>query len=422
MAKRLQTTPAARERPKPTGLVTTRRGADALAFSLMLIFVTGAITLTLMPVVTQDLQDRFGYSAADIGLMTSVFLGFYGVSGITSGVFAARWGGRLLAVSCGCFVVGSAIFGLSTTFAGFLIGRSIQGIGGGMVVATCSPVMAYALPPERLGRAWGIFGSGWGLGTVLGLFIMPSIDKAGGFRAVFLTTAGLGLVVGIAALSQKAVRILPQHPVGATTLRGLARSLGAVVRNHRVMLLAFTNTAALAIGVGLLQWAPGLLEHIHGTSESFSFYLVAIGLGAAQLFGNPAGAAAAGRWGKYATIMISLVLMTVFAVLVGIVPGVVLAFAMVLLTGFFSMFFFAPMLAYIPEVVAKPEQVGAATGMNTLLGFAGSMVAPWRFGLLLDAGNGSRNAYLWGFVMLAAFGVASTVGMLLFGASRKRTA
>ena len=244
MAKRLQTTPAARERPKPTGLVTTRRGADALAFSLMLIFVTGAITLTLMPVVTQDLQDRFGYSAADIGLMTSVFLGFYGVSGITSGVFAARWGGRLLAVSCGCFVVGSAIFGLSTTFAGFLIGRSIQGIGGGMVVATCSPVMAYALPPERLGRAWGIFGSGWGLGTVLGLFIMPSIDKAGGFRAVFLTTAGLGLVVGIAALSQKAVRILPQHPVGATTLRGLARSLGAVVRNHRVMLLAFTNTAA----------------------------------------------------------------------------------------------------------------------------------------------------------------------------------
>jgi MFS family permease len=101
---------------------------------------------------------------------------------------------------------------------------------------------------------------------------------------------------------------------------------------------------------------------------------------------------------------------------------VVLAFALVLLTGFFSMFFFAPMLAYIPEVVAKPEQVGAATGMNTLLGFVGSMVAPWLFGLLLDAGNGSRNAYLWGFVMLAAFGVASTVGMLLFGASRKRTA
>ena len=401
-------------------MVTTRGGADLLAVSLMLIFVTGAVTLTLMPVVTQDLEARFGFSSADIGLMTTVFMGFYGVSGITSGVFAARWGGRLLAVSCGCFVVGSLIFGLSSTFGGFLIGRSIQGIGGGMVVATCSPVMAHALPPERLGRAWGIFGSGWGLGTVAGLLIMPTIQKAGGFRAVFLVTAGVGLVVGIAALSLRAVRALPQHPEGATTLRGLGRSLGAVAVNRRVMLLAFTNTAGLAIGVGLLQWAPGFLEHIHGTSEAVSFYLVAAGLGAAQLLGNPLGAVAAGRWGRYFVITGSLVVISVATILVGAVPGLILAFTMVLAAGFFTMFFFPPMLAYIPEVVRKPEQVGAATGMNTLLGFAGSMVAPWIFGLLLDAGNGSRSAYLWGFLMLAAFGVAAIIGMLFFGATRKR--
>jgi MFS family permease len=64
--------------------------------------------------------------------------------------------------------------------------------------------------------------------------------------------------------------------------------------------------------------------------------------------------------------------------------------------------------------------VGAATGMNTLLGFVGSMLAPWIFGVLLDAGNSSRRAYLWGFVVLAAFGVVSTVGMLFFRAPKKR--
>ena len=394
-------------------LITTRRGADLLAVSLMLIFITGAVTLSLMPVVTKDLQDQFGYSSADIGLLTSVFMGFYGVSGILSGVFAARWGGSLLAVCCGCFVVGSVVFGLSSSFAGFLIGKSIQGIGGGMVVAICGPVMAAALPPRYLGRAWGIFGSGWGLGSTATLLVMPSLERAGGFRAVFLTTAGLGLVVGIAALSQKAVRALPAQSAATTSLRGLAGSLGAVVVNRRVILLALTNTAALAMGVSLLVWAPSFLRDVHGSGEDVSLYLVA-GLGAAQFASSPLGAAAAGRCGKTLVILGSLTVMVVAMAVEGMVPGMVLAFAMVVIAGFFSMFFFPPLLAYLPEVVRQPQQVGAATGINTLFGFTGSLVAPWIFGLFLDAGHKSRGAYVSGFLMLAAFGVAALVGMAFF--------
>jgi MFS family permease len=399
--------------------VTTRRGADLLAVSLMLIFITGAVTLSLMPVVTKDLQGRFGYSSADIGLLTSVFMGFYGVSGILSGVFAARWGGRLLAVCCGCFVVGSTIFGLSSSFAGFLIGKSIQGVGGGMVVAICGPVMATALPPRYLGRAWGIFGTGWGLGSTATLLVMPSLERAGGFRAVFLATAGLGLVVGIAALSQKAVRALPAQSAATTSLRGLAGSLGAVVVNRRVMLLGFTNTAALAMGVSLLVWAPSFLRDVHGSSEAISLYLVA-GLGAAQFASSPVGAGAAGRWGKTPVIVGSLAVMVAATAVVGVVPGVILAFVMVLLTGFFSMFFFPPMQAYLPEVVLRPEQVGSATGINTLMGFTGSLVAPWVFGLFLDAGHKSHGAYIAGFLMLAAFGVAATIGMAFFRVPGRR--
>jgi len=395
-------------------MVTTRRGADLLAVSLMFIFITGAVTLSLMPVVTNELRTSVGLSDAQIGLLTSIFMGFYGVAGISSGIGAARWGGRLLGVSCGCFVVGSLIFGLSSGMAGFLVGRAIQGIGGGMVIATCSPVMAHALPPERLGRAWGILGSGWGLGSMAALLVMPSIQKAGGYRAVFLTTAGLGLVVGVAALSQKAVRALPSHPVGATTIRGLAASTAAVLGNRQVILLGLTNTAALAVSVGILAWTPSFLQDVHGSGEAISVYLVA-GLGAAQLLGNPLGAAAMARVGKYRVIVGSIAIMLVVTVIVGIVPGVPLAFAMVLLVGLFSMFYFPPMLGYLPEVVEKPEQVGPATGINTIMGFAGSLIAPWIFGLFHDAGGQSRNSYLAGYLMLAAFALAALVGMAFFG-------
>jgi MFS family permease len=402
-------------------MVATRREADVLAVSLMFIFITGAVTLSLMPVVTTELRNVVGLTDAQIGLLTSVFMGFYGVAGISSGIGAARWGGRLLGVSCGCFVVGSLIFGLSSGFAGFLVGRAIQGIGGGMVIATCSPVLAHSLSPERLGRAWGILGSGWGLGSMAALLIMPSIQDWGGYRAVFLTTAALGFLVGVAALSQRAVRALPHHAEGATALRGLASALGASITNRKVLLLGLANTAGLAIGVGILVWTPSFLQDIHRSGESISVYLVA-GLGAAQLLGNPLGALATKRWGNLGVIVLSLIVMVLATAVVGIVPGVPLAFAMVLLVGFFSMFYFPPMLGYIPEVVARPEQVGPATGINSAMGFAGSLIAPWIFGLFLDAGGQSGRSYLAGYLMLAAFGVVAIVGMAFFKGSRKRAA
>jgi MFS family permease len=77
------------------------------------------------------------------------------------------------------------------------------------------------------------------------------------------------------------------------------------------------------------------------------------------------------------------------------------------------------MFAYIPEVVARPEQVGAASGLNTFTGFIGSLVAPWIFDVFLDAGDRSHGPYLAGFLMLAAFGVAAVVGMAIFKAPAK---
>jgi MFS family permease len=114
--------------------------------------------------------------------------------------------------------------------------------------------------------------------------------------------------------------------------------------------------------------------------------------------------------------------MVVVTGLVGVMPGVPLVFVMVLLAGFFSMTYFPPMISYLPEVVAKPWQVGPATGLNTALGFAGSMLFPWFFGLLLDAGESSRDSYIVAYLMLAAFGLAAVLGMVFFRRPRTKSA
>ena len=391
------------------------RGGDALALALMLFYLMSTLTLALMAVVTADLQERFGLSAAQIGLLTSVFMFAYGAVGTPAGMMAARWGGRVLVFSCALFVVGSVVFGLSSSYAGFLVGRILQGLGGGMVLPVSSPIMARYLAPEARTRGWGVFASGKGLGALVGLVLMPGIAVLGGFRAVYLVTAGLALIVGAVAIAQGAVRALPVETAEATSLRAMGRMLGAVALNRNVLLLGLFNAASLAVGTGVLIWTPDFLSAHYGSGADVAAYLTA-GLAVAQVLGAPAGAAVALRWGRMPVIVGAMVAMTVATALVPIVPGRILVFLMVALVGFFSLAYFSPRFAVIPEVVARPEHVGPAAGLINLLGFGLSTFAPWLFGLALDRGRG----YPTGYLVLAAFGAAGAVGSIFFKVSRGR--
>ena len=266
-------------------------------------------------------------------------------------------------------------------------------------------------------RCWGVFGCGWGVGQMATMLVMPTVARVGGFRAVFLTMAVLALLAAAATLSQRTVRALPQYAARCVDVRAMAASLHAAVKNPRLLLLGLTCIAHLAIPVGILVWTPSFLEIRHGASVAVAAYLTA-GLGAAQILGNLAGEAAAGKWSKHKVIVTSLAAMTAAAAAVAIVPGRTAALAVVLIAGFCSFALFPSMIGYIAQVVARPEDIGAATGVHTIVGFVGALVAPWIFGQVLDSGARSSSSYLLGYLILALFGVAAVAGMALFRPGR----
>jgi MFS family permease len=386
-------------------------GGDVLALSLMLFYLMSTLTLALMAVVAGELQRRFALSASQVGLLTSAFMFAYGAAGIPAGSMAMRWGGNVLALSCALFVAGSVVFAVSSSYGGFLVGRILQGLGGGMVLPVSSPVIARHLAPEARNRGWAVFASGKGIGALVSLLLMPSVAALGGFRAVYFTTAGIALAIGAVALAQKPVRELPPAAEGLT-LRDLGRALGSVSINTRVLLLGLFNAASLAVGTGVLIWTPHFLESRYGSTASVAAYLTA-GLAVAQLLGAPSGAALSARWGRMPVIIGAMTAMSVVAALVPVVPGRALIFVMVVLVGFFSLAYFSPRFAMIPEVCGHPSEIGPASGLINLLGFGISTAAPWLFGLALDRGLGYVAAYL----VLAAFGLAGAAGALFFKAS-----
>ncbi|MFH0917391.1 MAG: MFS transporter [bacterium] len=392
--------------------MNTRAGADTLATTLMLSLSLTGLSLSLMPVAADQLQRTFGYSDSQIGLLTSVLMFTIGGVAIPAGLAAARWGGRVLALGLGVFILGSLLFALSASYGWFIAARLVQGLGVGVTVPAGGAVIADSVSAEYRGRAWGIFGTGHGVGVVVALLVMPSIAALGGYRAVFLTTAALGVLVGAAVFAQAPVRMKPSHCVEVLSPRALAMSLATVVANRRVLLLSLFNLAALAVGVSALVWTPAFLRAEFGASLGVSAYLTA-GLGLAQLVGNPLGAVAMGRWGKLAVIFVSLTLMTICVALVPFLPGLWLVFAFVTLAGFLTMTYFPPLFAAIAEVVERPEHVGAATGLIEVFGFTGALLFPWLFGLMLDA-LGEGNGYVAGYLLLAAVAAIATLGAAFF--------
>jgi MFS transporter, NNP family, nitrate/nitrite transporter len=390
----------------------SKRRAELVAVVLMFYFSLTAYSLTLIPAVAGELQGQLALNDSQIGLLTSVLMLALGATAIPAGLVAGRLGGRVMIGACGLFVAGSVLFALSTSFGWLLAGRALQGVGVGVTVPACSVVLNRYLPPEKRGRAWGIFGAGHGLGVMIALFAMPVLARSAGYRGVFLATAGLAAALGVAITALRPVRARPEGSQESSDRRELARSLRTAATNRRILLLALFNVATLGVGVGALAWTPHYLEVQFGSGAAGAGQLTAM-VGAAQLAGNAMGAAAMARWGKLPVITVSLMLLAVTILAVPFASSLWAVCVLVTLAGLFSMTFFAPLYAYIPSVVAKPEQVGLASGVVNVFGFGGALLTPYLFGMILDR-LGAGSGYLAGYLLLALFAAAGTAGAFLF--------
>ncbi|HVA20560.1 MAG TPA: MFS transporter [Candidatus Micrarchaeia archaeon] len=159
------------------------------------------------------------------------------------------------------FVVGSLLCGLAWSELAIIAARVVQGVGGALIAANSSAVIAEIFPPERRGQAFGFTAIGWNIGAVLGIVLGGIIVTAFSWRWVFL----INLPIGLAALAV-AVPVLhdrgerrPQRldPLGMATLgAGLFAILWAMIELASAP-LSGPIVAAIALGlllVGAFVW------------------------------------------------------------------------------------------------------------------------------------------------------------------------
>jgi MFS family permease len=74
----------------------------------------------------------------------------------------------LLITAIAFFLVGAIIAGVANDFTNILIGRCVQGIGGGGIIALTEIIVTDLVPLRLRGEYFGIISGMWSLGSVAG--------------------------------------------------------------------------------------------------------------------------------------------------------------------------------------------------------------------------------------------------------------
>ncbi|GIX47301.1 MAG: membrane protein [Candidatus Tectimicrobiota bacterium] len=218
---------------------------------------------TVNAVIAADLVQAVGLTAAQLGLLTSVYFLTFAACQLPLGVLLDRYGPRrveaaLLLVAA----LGALLFGLGTRPETLVLGRALIGIGVSGCLMAAFKAFVLWFPAPQLPLVNGCIMACGGLGALMATAPVEALLHLTSWRGLFLGLAGVTLAV--AGLLFAAV---PEHPAGRTT-SGLAAEVRGVItvfRSHFFWRLAPITTLANAALFSLQGlWAGPWLRDVAG--------------------------------------------------------------------------------------------------------------------------------------------------------------
>ncbi|MBA4608791.1 MFS transporter [Aeromicrobium sp. Marseille-Q0843] len=157
-----------------------------------------------------DMMTAAGLTVADLQraapIISGFLLGYVAVLPLIGRVSDLR--GRV-PVLIGClvvFAIGSVITAAGDDLTSIVLGRFIQGIGGGGLIPPTLALIADTWPAERRGLPLGIVGAVQELGSVVGPLWGAAILAFGTWHDIFWVNAAVGLVIAAALLRHRPPR------------------------------------------------------------------------------------------------------------------------------------------------------------------------------------------------------------------------
>ncbi len=239
----------------------------------LLNYVDRNVLFAVQPLV----QNEFHLSDAQLGYLTSAFLGFYMVAAPFIGPLADRYSRKLIIVIGAIFWSGLTLLTAVThTYTELLIRHTLVGIGEATFVTIAPTFVADLFPEEKRGRILGIFYLAIPVGSAAGYLLGGNLAPGHGWRFPFYIAAAPGFLLALAVLFLREPErgqfdSLKQTPERATVL-GLSRNMA--------FLTSTLGMAAMTFSLGGIQvWMPQFLyseRHYTLQSANFTFGIIIV--------------------------------------------------------------------------------------------------------------------------------------------------
>lgn len=213
-------------------------GACALVF--LSAFESLAVT-TIMPLVSRDLDGASLYALAFAGPLATGVMGM-----VAAGNWSDRRGPEApLYSSVALFVAGLLIAGMAGTMEILVLGRLVQGLGGGAMTVALYVLVARVYPPALHPKIFAAFAASWVVPSLVGPFAAGIVAQLSSWHWVFLGV--VGLVVPALLMVVPAVRGMNSEPAAEPVPWAFGRMGWAALAAVAVLGL---NLSAEVPGVG----------------------------------------------------------------------------------------------------------------------------------------------------------------------------
>src|ERR1700748_2576594 len=166
-------------RPAPVPRSAWSRLAACTAAAALL-QLDGTLITVALPAVAHGLH----ITTSSTSVVLSAYFAAYALVLIPGGELVDRFGARRLAlVGLALFAVGLGAGALAEDFGELLVAWGVQGAGAGLVSPAALAGAVSGFPPERRGRALGIWGASAGMSNLLGPLLGGLLTGALGWRA-----------------------------------------------------------------------------------------------------------------------------------------------------------------------------------------------------------------------------------------------
>lgn len=270
---------------------------------LMLAYTLSYIDRQILSMLVGPIKADLALSDTQIGLLQGfAFAMFYTLVGLPMGRLADRGDRRrLIAWAIFAWSLATAACGLARSYGQLFLARVGVGVGEAALGPAAYSLLADYFPPERRGRAMGLYSVGVYLGIGLAAVIggavigrlagappieLPLIGQLAPWHAAFLVVGlpGLGLALWVGTLREP-----PRHG-GAGASIALAEALAFAASRGRLFAGLFVGISLLTLTFNAVSfWMAPYLVRVHGLAPADFGMPLGIALGAGGGFGIFAG-------------------------------------------------------------------------------------------------------------------------------------